>query len=69
MTMVLAVSDVIMLVVFVCHDHSMESAKEGRKEGRREEEGEEEGAKMLTQLKGRHIFTIFLTYGLCKESP
>ena len=57
-TMVLAVSDVIMLVVFVCHDHSVESAKEGRKEGRREEEGEEEGAKMLTQLKGRHIHNV-----------
>ena len=46
--------------------------EEGRKEGKKEEgkkEGKKEGAKMLTQLKGRHIFTIFLTYGLCKESP
>lgn len=61
-TMVLAVSDIILLVVCVIR----------RKEGKKEEgkkEGKKEGAKMLTQLKGRHIFTIFLTYGLCKESP
>ena len=44
-TMVLAVSDIIMLVVCVCHDHSAKSANQGRKEGRREKRRKKGGKK------------------------